>query len=86
MLRHMRTTIRLNPRLLAEAKKLGVDTNRPLTKVVEDALREAVARRRRGPRRTVSLTVVGGRGVNPGIDLDDSASLLDAMDDHRGPA
>jgi hypothetical protein len=29
----------------------------------------------------VTLTVVGGRGVNPGIDLDDTASLLDAMDD-----
>jgi hypothetical protein len=82
----MRTTIRLNPRLLAEAKKLAADTNRPLTKVVEDALREVVARRRRQPRRAVSLTVVGGRGVNPGIDLDDSASLLAAMESRRGPA
>jgi hypothetical protein len=34
----------------------------------------------------VSLTIVGGRGVNPGIDLDDSASLLSAMERHRGPA
>ena len=33
-----------------------------------------------------SLTIVGGRGVNPGIDLDDSASLLAAMESHRGPA
>lgn len=82
----MRTTIRLNPRLLAEAKKLAADTNRPFTKVVEDALREVVARRRRRPRRAVSLTIVGGRGVNPGIDLDDSASLLAAMESGRGPA
>ena len=82
----MRTTIRLNPRLLAEAKKLGADTNRSLTKVVEDALREVVARRRRQPRRAVSLTIVGGSGVNPGIDLDDSAALLAAMEVVRGPA
>ncbi len=82
----MRTTIRLNPRLLADAKKLAADTNRPLTKVVEDALREVVARRRRQPRHAVSLTIVGGRGLSPGIDLDDSASLLDAMESRRGPA
>lgn len=82
----MRTTIRLNPRLLAEAKKLAVETNRPLTKVVEDALREVVARRRRQPRRPVSLTIVGGRGVNPGIDIDDSAALLATMEGRRGPA
>lgn len=82
----MRTTIRLNARLLAEAKKLAADTNRTLTKVIEDALREVLARRRRPPRRAVSLTVVGGRGVNPGIDLDDSAALLAAMEGRDDPA
>lgn len=81
----MRTTIRLDAGLLAEAKKLATDTNRTLTGVIEDALREVLARRRRRPRRTVSLTVVGGRGVNPGIDIDDSAALLAAME-RRGPA
>ena len=84
---HVRTTVRLDPRLLAEAKKLAADTNRTLTSVIEDALREVVNRRRRRPRQAVSLTTVGGRGVNPGIDIDDSASLLDAMERrHRGPA
>jgi hypothetical protein len=82
----MRTTIRLKPGLLAEAKKLAADTNRTLTKVIEDALREVLARRRRPRRCTVALTVVGGRGVNPGIDLDDSAALLAAMERRDGPA
>jgi hypothetical protein len=82
----MRTTVRLNPRLLAEAKKLAAETNRSLTKLIEDALREVVARRRRGARRAVSLTIVGGRGVNPGVDLDDSASLLSGMEGPPGPA
>jgi hypothetical protein len=82
----MRTTIRLNDRLLAEAKKLAADTNRTLTRVIEDALREVLARRRRSPRRTASLTIVGGRGVRPGIDLDDSAGLLAAMESRDDPA
>lgn len=77
----MRTTIRLDPRLLAEAKKLAAISHRTFTAVVEDALREVISRRRRRGKRPVKLTVVGGRGVNPGIDLDDTASLLDAMDD-----
>jgi hypothetical protein len=83
----MRTTIRLDPHLLAEAKRLGVATGRTLTKVIEDAVQEAVARRRRPrPRRKVALTIVGGRGVNPGVDIDDSAALLGVMEGRRGPA
>ena len=82
----MRTTVRLDPGLLAAAKKLAVQTNRSLTAVIEDALREVVGRRQRTPRRPASLTVVGGHGVNPGVDLDDSAALLDVMERHGGPA
>jgi hypothetical protein len=82
----MRTTVRLNPRILAAAKKHAAETNRSLTKVIEDALLEVVARRRRPGRRRVSLTIVGGNGVNPGIDLDDTAALLAAMEGGRGPA
>jgi hypothetical protein len=82
----MRTTVRLDARLMAEAKKLAADTNRTLTKLIEDALREVLARRRRPRRRTVPLTIVGGRGLNPGIDLDDGAALLAVMEGRPGPA
>lgn len=82
----MRTTVRLDPLLLAEVKKIAADTGRTLTAVLEDALREVVSRRHRRGRRLVRLTIVGGKGVNPGIDLDDSAALLDVMDRDRGPA
>jgi hypothetical protein len=75
----MRTTVRLDPVLLAEAKKLGAATGRTLTAVVEDALRAAVSRRVRRRRRTPKLTIVNGRGVRAGIDLDDSAALLDVL-------
>jgi hypothetical protein len=83
----MRTTVRLDPHLLAEAKKVAASTGRTLTAVIEDALRAVVASRRQPPRRRdVKLTVVDGHGVRPGVDLDDSSALLDAMDGHRGPA
>jgi hypothetical protein len=54
--------------------------------VLEEALRETLARRRRRGRTVPALTIVDGRGVRAGIDLDDSAALLDAMEDRRGPA
>ena len=77
----MRTTIRLDDQLLAEAKRLAARTGRSLTAVVEDALREVVARQSDGGRRSpVRLTTVGGPGVLPGVDLDDSAALLDLME------
>jgi hypothetical protein len=76
----MRTTVRLDPALLAEAKKLAAATGRTLTAVLEDALREVVSRRQRRSRRPSKLTIVGGRGVRAGIDLDDSAALLDVLD------
>jgi len=77
----MRTTIRLPESLIAEAKKLASSTGRTLTAVIEDSLREALARRARPQRnRKVKLTTFGGRGLQAGVDLDDSASLLDRMD------
>ncbi len=77
----MRTTIRLDDVLLAEAKKLAADTGRSLTAVIEDALREVLARRAKVRRAgDVRLTTVGGRGVRPGVDLDDTAALQELMD------
>jgi hypothetical protein len=76
----MRTTIRLDERLLAEAKKHAAETGRTLTAVIEDALRAAVARRAdQATRKPVRLKVVGTGGVRPGVDLDDSAGLADVM-------
>lgn len=78
----MRTTIRLPDDLLEAAKRHAVDTGRTLTKVIEDALRAALARRESGPdTEAVELPTYGTGGLRPGVDLDDSASLLDLMDE-----
>lgn len=80
MLRRMRTTARLNQHPLAQAKKRAAETGRTLTSVLEEALRESLQRRARTSRRApVRLRMVNGSGVRPGVDLDDSASLLDSM-------
>ena len=77
----MRTTVRLDDRVLAEAKKYAAETGRTLTSVLEDALREKLARRStRVKKRTVRLKTVKGDGVRPGADLDDTAALLDLME------
>ncbi len=52
------------------------------TAFVADALREALARRRPDgrPPSPVRLKTYGRKGLNDGVDLDDSAALLDRMD------
>ena len=83
----MRTTIRLDDQLLANVKKLAAETDRSLTSVIEDALREMLARAKKtGERPPVSLTTVSGNGLMPGVDLDDSAGLLDLMEELDGPS
>lgn len=77
----MRTTVKIDDRLLAEAKARAATSGRTLNAVVEDALREALSRREpdRGGRR-VELPTFPGSQLLPGVDLDDSAALLDQME------
>lgn len=78
----MRTTVRLDDALMAEVKQFAAMRQKTLTSVIEEALREKLAQRRRSGRsKPVKLTTVGGNGLLPGIDLDDAASLLDIMED-----
>ena len=78
----MRTTIRLDDRLLREAKKRAAERGTTLTAVIEESLRQTLSRseppRRR--RRFRFPTFQGGGGVQPGVDLDNSAALLDRME------
>lgn len=83
----MRTTIRLDDDLLRQAKALAARTGRTLTAVIEDALRETLARpRSRHDRPRAALPTFKGNGLQPGVDLDDTAGLLDIMDGSRDPS
>ena len=80
----MRTTVRLDEALLADAKALAAKTGRSLTQVIEDSLREALARggERRAP---VELPVVHGGRLRPGVNLDSMSDLLDIMEPDAAP-
>jgi hypothetical protein len=81
----MRTTIRLDEQLLAEVKRLALDTGRTFTEVVEDALRLAlVQRKRRAGRVPTKLHTCAGKGLQPGVDLTSNAGLHDLMDEYDG--
>jgi hypothetical protein len=81
----MRTTVRIDDDLLKEAKAVALATDRTLTELVEDALREALARRRASATsERVVLPTSKGRPL-PGVDLSDSAGLLDIMEGLDAP-
>jgi hypothetical protein len=77
-----RTTVRIEEHLLADAKALAAKTGRTLTRLIEDALRETIGRGRGDARtrRPIRLPTVNGRGLQPGVDLDDTSALLDRME------
>lgn len=80
----MRTTILLPDSLYRDTKAAAAASGRTVTSLIEDALRERLARRtpnRKRPGRARLAVFRGRNGVRPGIDLDDSAALLAVMED-----
>ena len=76
----MRTTIHLPDDLLTRAKRAAADSNRTLTAVIEEALRVSLSKRRGARRVRIDLPTFGEGGLQAGVDLDDSAALLDLLD------
>jgi hypothetical protein len=82
----MRTTVRLDDALLEQAKREASRRRATLTSLIEQGLRLVLAQSRsaRERRRRVVLPVSrAAGGVLPGIDLNDSAALLDVMENRR---
>lgn len=78
----MRTTVRLPDDLMKAVKRHAADTGRSLTAVIEDALRADLARKERlEARGPVTLPTYGSGGPLPGVDLDDSAALIERMEE-----
>ena len=79
----MRTTVRLDEALLERARQEAVKRKTTLTSLIEQGL-ELVLRRpmKVAMRQPIMLPECrAGGGTLPGIDLNDSASLLDRMDE-----
>jgi len=76
----MRTTLNIDDHLLISAKQRAHEDKVSLTRVIEGALRESLAKPR-AMAGSISLITASGSGVKPGVDLDNGRSLLDIMAD-----
>ena len=78
----MRTTVRLDPALMAKAKEESARTGETLTAMIERGLRLILARPRQTRRTAIIRVPVSGAagGLRPGVNINDSAALLDTMD------
>jgi hypothetical protein len=85
MSRHMRTTVRLDEALLGRARREAERRGETLTSVIERGLRLLLANPEKRPKRHhVEIPVCReGGGTLPGVDLDDSAALLDVIEGRR---
>lgn len=81
----MRTTVRLDEGLLTKAREEARKRGETLTSLMERGLRLAMSGSHKAPRVdriTLPVSRASG-GLRPGIDLDDTSSLLDHLDDIR---
>jgi hypothetical protein len=76
----MRTTIRIKDDILKRAKKRAAGEGRSLTSLIEDALALLMTKPKASRRGRVELPVSkASGGVLPGIDLNRSCDLEEAM-------
>ena len=84
MSRHMRTTVRLDEALLEKAKREAARRGVTLTALIARGLRLVLARPEQRKAVRVDLPVCrAGGGTLPGVDLNDSAALLDTLENWR---
>lgn len=80
----MRNTIELDDDLYATVKRLAAERGRTTKEISQDALRESLTRHLNTHRPRAELPVFHGTGVLHGVDVDDSAALLEIMGEHDG--
>jgi len=77
----MRTTIYIDDQLLQQVKDLAGKNGQTFTEFTQDALRAALSRTKKQKRIAHSrLVTFNGDGVQPGVDIDNTADLLNIMD------
>ncbi len=80
----MPATIQLPDDLLKATENIAAATHHDVNEIVEQALRDWLARQQAVP--SVRLITYGQGGLLPGVDLNNSAALLAIMDDADDPA
>ena len=83
----MGAKLKINEDLLATAEQVASRRGQSLSAFVEQALRDAFASSPDGltTRGKIELPTFRGRGLRPGVNLDDSASLLELMESPNAP-
>ncbi len=77
----MRTTVRLSDSILRQAKHYALQHGKTLTQTLEEALSILLNRPEKSlTTKRVKLPTFKGKGLCPGVDLDDTQSLLDRME------
>jgi hypothetical protein len=77
----MRTTLAIDDSILEEARKQALARHVSLAKYIESAVREKLAEDSgEAPPPYRPLQTFRGSGTQPGIDLNDSAHLIEIMD------
>jgi hypothetical protein len=80
-LNRMQTTIQLDETLLDQATRLAQDKGCDLSQFIEETLRDRITLKPTVAGQPLPrLTTVGGQGLRPGVDLDNSAALLTLME------
>ena len=76
----MRTTIRIDDAILRDAKARAARAGRSLNEFIEDAVRVALLAEAESPAPPPIPSFSGGRGLLPGVSLDNGSALLDVME------
>jgi hypothetical protein len=77
----MRTTVTIRDDLLRRARQLALARSCTLSELVEESLQQALAGQQAGARpKPGRPPTFRGRGLQPGVDLDNSASLIEIME------
>lgn len=76
----------MDEELAKQVKQYAARHGLTVTRVIQDALRATLTPRQHPAKASATrLTTVDGNGLQPGVDLDSSAALLDLMDQgHAG--
>ena len=80
----MKTTVEISDPLMREARKAAEREGRTLRSILEEGLREVLARRERRRKFRLRDGSFKGKGLQPGVDLSDWETIRSLIYEERG--